>query len=104
MFGSVRNREIESVLDMQIKVTKVLYTEQKHNIIDNNSHRSLTVAQKHSCKYIVLKRRYTIKQVGINLVYNIMATARGHDSGRKLPKVPRRIARVFINIIVFKSW
>ena len=79
MFASVRNRAIESVLDMQIKVTKVLYTEQKHNIIDNiidNSGGSLTIAQKHSCKYIVLKRRYTIKQVGINLVYNIMATAR----------------------------
>ena len=27
-------------------------------------------------KYIVLKRGYTIKQVGINLVYNIMVTAR----------------------------
>ena len=103
MFASVRNREIESVLDMQIKVTKVLYTEQKHNIIDN-SDGSLTIAQKHSCKYIVLKRRCTIKQVGINLVYNIMATARGHDRGRKLTKVPRRIARVFINTIVFKSW
>ena len=75
MFARVRNRAIESVLDMQIKVTKVLYTEQKHNIIDN-SDGSLTIAQKHSCKNIVLKRRYTIKQVGINLVYNIMATAR----------------------------
>ena len=76
MFARVRNRAIESVLDMQIKVTKVLYTEQKHNIIDN-SDGSLTIAQKHSCKNIVLKRRYTIKQVGINLVYNIMVTARG---------------------------
>ena len=37
----------------------------------------LTREKKHSCKYIVLKRRYTIKQVGINLVYNIMVTARG---------------------------
>ena len=36
MFASVRNRAIESVLDMQIKVTKALYTQQKHNIIDNS--------------------------------------------------------------------
>ena len=27
-----------------------------------------------------------------------------NDYGRKLPKVPQRIARVFINIIVFTSW
>ena len=45
MFASVRNRAIKSVLDMQIKVTKVLYTEQKHNIIDN-SDGSLTRAEK----------------------------------------------------------
>ena len=48
----------------------------KHKIIDNGDGR-LTRTQKHSCKYIVLKRRYTIKQVGKNLVYNIMVTARG---------------------------
>ena len=58
---------------MEIKVT--LYIT-KHKIIDNGDGR-LTRAQKHSCKYIVLKRRYTIKQVGINLVYNITVTARG---------------------------
>ena len=72
MFASVRNRAIESVLDMQIKVTKVLYTEQKHNIIDN-SDGSLTIAQKHSCKYIVLKEDTPF---GVNLVYNIMVKAR----------------------------
>ena len=27
-----------------------------------------------------------------------------NDNGQKLPKVPRRIARVFTNIIVFTSW
>ena len=27
-----------------------------------------------------------------------------NDIGRKLPKVPRGIARVFINFIVFTSW
>ena len=48
----------------------------KHQTIDNGDGR-LTRAQKHSCKYIVLKRRYTIKQVGKNLVYNITVTAGG---------------------------
>ena len=37
-------------------------------------------------------------------LWRLMQVEVVNDSGPKLPKVPRRIARVFINIIVFTSW